>query len=329
MRLRRRIAALLLASLSLSTSAIALSTPTPAGAVLPGVIDIAVTIEAKPSVVSPPGEYALYEVQASNPGLVSASAATVTVSLPAGSSYDDSLSTAACSGSGTVVTCPTGALAPASVRAFDVVASTPTSAGIVTASATIQANDVLVAEPLEYTANNTDSTQVDVRASSGAGAFGLVRGGDSLTLEVGDGRKYTMTVPEGVPGVIVSIQPDEGVGKSCVLPDGTVAPCGKGFHTDFVQHPYFKAEDPTNPLFTTKTFGTLQPCRGIGNDCTTIHVAKSQLAPVLVQMPECTTAGDAVPSPCLDRKHKINGSTWFDVLMLSNDPLELPPIKLT
>lgn len=327
MRLRRRIATLLVASLSLSTSAIALSNPTPVGAVLPGVIDVAVTIEAKPAVVSPPGELALYDVTASNAGIIAVSAATVTVSLPSGSFYDDGLSAAACTGSATTVTCPVGALAPGASTVFGVVASTPTSAGIFTTTATIEENDPLI-EPLEYKANNTDAADVDVRAQSGAGAFGLVRGGDSLSLDVGDGRKYRMEVPPSSPGVIVSIRPDDGTAKVCTLPDGSVAPCGKGFLTEFVDHPYFKAQDPANPLFTTKTFGRLQPCRGIGNDCTTIAFAKNAFEPVLTDMPDCASSGQAVPSPCLDDKYKINGTTWFDVLMLSNDPLELPPLKL-
>src|SRR5688572_830267 len=168
MRLRRRIATLCLASLTLSTSALALSTPTPAGAVLPGVIDVAVSIEAKPSVVSPPGEYALYAVEASNPGLVAASSATVTVALPSGSIYDDALSSSLCSGSGETATCAIGALAPGATTAFELVASTPTAPGPATTTATIEENDLLV-EPLEYKGNNTDSTVVDVQAASGAG----------------------------------------------------------------------------------------------------------------------------------------------------------------
>lgn len=336
MRMRQRIATLLVASLSLSTSVIALSTPSPAGAVLPGVIDVAVTIDAKPSVVSPPGAYALYEVRASNVGLVNVSAAKVTLTLPSGSFYDDALSTAACSGAGATVTCPTGPMPAGSgaVR-FDVVASTPTSAGIVTATATISAQDP-VGEPLEYKANNTDTADVDVRATSGAGAFALVREGESLSLDVGDGRKYTLTVPAGVPGVIASIKPDDGTAKTCVDDGGAVEACGKGFVTDFVPHPYFKAEDPTNPLLTTKTFGPKDPCEGLGapSGCYELFFAKSPLEPVLYEMAPCTTPGDAVPSPCMDGPpRRITGAdgrkvVWFNVVMLSNDPLELPPLNL-
>ena len=326
MRLRRRIATLLVASLSLSTSALALSNPTPAGAVAPGVIDVAVTIDATPPVVSPPGESALYAVQASNPGIVSASSATVTVSLPAGSVYADALSTPACSGSGTTVTCPVGALPAGGVVPFDVVASTPTSAAIYNATAVIQANDLLLAEPLEYQANNTDTTQVDVRNASAAGSFGLVRGGDSLSLDVGDGRFYTMTVPPQVPGVIVSIRPADGTAKACGL-----GGCDKGFLTEFVQHPYFKAENPAYPLFTTKTFGRTAPCNGSGGgaNCKEIYWAKDPITPVLQPMAPCAASGVANPSPCLQLERKEQNSVfWFDVLMLSNDPIELPPLLL-
>lgn len=326
--MRRLIATLFLASLFLSTSALALSTPMPAGAVLPGVIDVSVSIEAKPSVVSPPGEYALYEVRASNPGLVGASSATVTVALPSGSFYDDSLSSTACSGSATAVTCPVGSLGSGGSVVFDVVASTPTSPGLVTATATIEEHDVLI-EPLEYKANNTDSVDVDVQAATGAGAFGLVRGGHSISLVVGDGRAYTMTVPVESPGVIVSIRPDDGTAKLC----GTEL-CGKGFLTEFVSHPYFKAEDPAHPLVTTKTFGPKEPCQGLApaSGCYEIFWAKSALEPVLEEMDPCATAGQASPSPCLDGAPTREGPTGakrvvFKVLMLSNDPLELPPIS--
>lgn len=328
--MRRRIATLLLASLSLSTSALALSTPAPAGAILPGVVDVAVSIEAKPPVVSPPGEYALYVVTASNVGVVAVSASTVSVALPSGSFYDDGLSSPACFGSATTVTCPVGALAPGASAAFDVVASTPLSIGKVTAKATIEENDPLI-EPLEYKENNEDAFDVDVQAASGAGAFGLVRGGDSISLDVGDGRKYTMTVPATSPGVIVSIRPDDGAAKLC----GSDL-CGKGFLTEFVQHPSFKAEDPTHPLVTTKTFGPKDPCQGVGGGsaCFQIFFAHSALDPVLAEMQACTTTGVSVPSPCLNAApHKVTNpdgkkTVYFDVLMLSNDPIELPPLLL-
>ena len=336
MRLRRRIATLLVASLFLSTSAIALSTSAPSGALVPGIVDVAVSIEAKPSVVSPPGQYALYDVQASNPGIIAVSSATVTVTLPAGSFYDDTLSTPGCSGTATLVTCPAGALPPGANVPFDVVASTPTSVGVVTATATIEEHDDLV-EPIEYKANNTDETDVDVRATSGAGAFGLVRENESLSLDVGDGRKYTLTVPPGVPGVIAFIEPAEGGVRTCVEDGGNVDGCGKGFLTDFVKHPRFKAEDPANPLRTTKTFGPKDPCQGLApsSDCFEIYWAKRAIEPVLAEMEPCAVAGKAVPSPCLNGKpRRVSGTdgkkaVWFDVLMLSNDPLELPPLGLT
>ena len=329
MRLRRRIATLLLASLSLSTSALALPTPSPAGAVLPGVIDVAVSIEAKPSVVSPPGEAALYEVQASNPGIVGASSATVTVTLPAGSFYDDAVSASACSGSGEVATCEIGALAAGSTTTFELVATTPTTVGMARATATIEENDLLI-EPLEYKGNNTDIADVDVQAASGAGAFGLVRGGDSISLLIGDGRAYHLQVPASSPGVIVSIRPDDGA-KSC----GDTA-CGKGFITEFVPHPYFKAEDPTDPILTRKTFGPKEPCEGLGapSGCYELYWAKDGFEEELAEMDPCTAPGDATPSPCLDgNPTRIQGAdgkkvVWFKVNMLSNDPVERPPLLL-
>ena len=335
MRLRRRIATLLGASLFLSTSVFALSSSTPTGAI-ENVVDVAVSIEAKPSVVSPPGEYALYDVRASNPGIIGVSSSTVTVTLPAGSFYDDSLSTAACSGGPTTVTCPVGALAPKAEQVFDVVASTPLTVGTFAVKATIEEHDPLI-EPLEFKGNNADEDAVEVQAANSNGAYGLVLENESLSLDVGDGRKYTLTVPAGVPGVIASIERHDGETKVCTDDAGVIEGCGKGFLTDFVKHPYFKAEDPANPLRTTKTFGPKDPCQGLApaSGCFEIFWAKDGAEPVLSEMEPCTTAGQAVPSPCLNGMPKrVTGSdgkkaVWFDVLMLSNDPLELPPLGFT
>lgn len=329
MRLRRRIATLLMASISLSTSAIALSNPTSAGAFVPGVVDVAVSIEARPSVVSPPGAHALFEVVASNAGVVEISSSTVTVSLPAGSVYDDSTSTPACSGTGTTVTCPVGALAVGASERLDIVSSTPTIADDYAVTASIVENDPLVVEPLEYSGNNQDAATVSVQAQSGTGVYALLRGGDSATLTVGDGRILTMRVPDEVVGVITSIEPAEGFGYTC-----GAALCGKGFLTRFVEdHPVFKAEDPAHPIETSRTFGPYSPCQGLGDpsSCSAFYFTKDPLVPTLTRMPACDPSGTATPAPCRDGvayKLTPGGYLWADVNMQSNDPLELPPLSL-
>lgn len=338
MRLRRRIATLFTASLTLSTSAIALSTPTPTSALVQGVVDVAVDIEAKPKVVSPPGAYALYEVVASNAGILPISSSTVTVTLPVGSSYDGGTSSSACGGSGTTVTCTVGSLAAGGSERFDIVASTPAPAVLdpngYTATATIEEHDPLL-EPLEYKGNNTDTTTIKVEASSGAGVYALLRGGDQTTLTVGDGRIFRMEVPEEVPGVIVSIEPADGTGRTCNDPGSTPRLCDKGFLTTFVEdHPVFKATDENHPLVTSRTFGPYSPCQGLGDPstCSEFFFTKSPaVSPNLERMQPCDAPGVADPAPCRNgAAYKLtpNGYLWVDVLMLSNDPLELPPLSL-
>lgn len=303
----------------------------PSGAVVPGVVDLAASIASVPETVSPPGELVLYQATASNVGLVPTSSGELTVALPGNAVYRDDLSTAACSGAGTLVTCPTGPLARGTTVAFDVAAHTPTSPGSHQATATVRSTDVF--EPAEFEGNNTATATTTVLASNPGVAAGLVESGESLTLDVADGRSYTLTVPPGAgPGVIVKgISAEDGAGHDC----GTVG-CGNGFVTDFVQHPYFKAEHPLHPLITVKTFGAHDPCQGLGNaTCNSIYFAHSNNAIALTPMPFCPGAGGggtpgngtAIPSPCVNQLFKSGGRTWFDVRMLSNDPIELPPLK--
>lgn len=286
---------------------------------VPGVVDVAVAIESKPATVSPPGELALYAVTVSNKGLVDA-ASSVTVTLASGSSYRDDLSTAACTGSGTTATCAIPTQAPGASTLVEVIGHTPPTAGLKTVAADVAV--IGLVEPLEYTADNHAETTTDVQLPNPNIAAGLVEEGDSLTLEVGDGRIYTLTVPQGVPGVIVrKLAPQSGFAKTCGL-----GGCGDGFVLDFVPHPYFKAEDPTNPLETDKTFGTQDPCRGLGA-CADIYAGDSELTTLLTQMPDCAVPGDATPPKCVNQRYKKAGSNaiWWDVRLLSNDPIELPP----
>ena len=305
----------------------------PAGALLPGVIDVAVSVESKPATVSPPGELVLLEVVVSNVGLV-ALASDVGVDLPAGSAYRDDLSAPGCQAAGDDVTCSVPLLAPGASRTLDVVAHTPpvpSPEGGYTTTATVTARDLL--EPLEYRDNNTDTTVTVVEAPNTAIAAGLVEEGESLTLDVGDGRIYTLTVPQGVPGVIVrELAPRSGEGKIC----GTEPGCGDGFIIKFVEdHPTFKALDPMNPLIANLTFGYQDPCRGLGGACADMYWAPDDSEPVLQRMLNCPgssagTAGDgtARPNPCINKRYKLSGVIYFDMRLLSLDPLNVPPLLL-
>ena len=299
----------------------------PAHAVVPGVVDLAVDIESQPTTVSPPGELALFEVVVSNVGAVP-TASEVTVDLPDGAAYRDDLSFDGCAASGADAVCAVPSVAPGQEQSIDVVAHTPGVAGTYTTSATVAATGLV--EPLEHTANNSDSTTTEVLAPNPGVTAGLVEEGDSLSLDVGDGRRYVLTVPEGVPGVIVErLAAQSGTGKSC-----GDAGCGDGFILKFVEgHPTYKALDPLNPLRADITFGAQDPCRGLGGGCADIYWAPDAEETELARMENCpgsdaSTAGDgtARPNPCVNQRYKVSNVIQFDVRLLSNDPLTVPPL---
>ena len=318
------------AALALVVAALASATGGPAHALVPGVVDLSAYIESKPATVSPPGELVLLQVVVSNVGVV-ATSSDVLVDLPAGAAYRDDLSSGTCEADGDDVVCSVPSLAATQKWALDVVAHTPVTAGTYTSTATVTARDFV--EPIEYRANNTDSTDTAVQEPNGTVAAGLVEGGESLSLDVGDGRFYKLTVPEDVPGVIVQrLAAQSGAGKVC----GTAGLCGDGFILKFIEgHPTFKALDPMNPLAAEMTYGSQDPCRGLSGTCADMYWAPDDTTTLLAKMQNCpgsdaATAGDgtARPSPCINRRFKKSGVIYFDVRLLSTDPLSVPPLLL-
>lgn len=314
------------ASVLAATTASLAPQPSLAQDAVPGVVDLAASIASKPVTVSPPGELVLLAVGVRNVGLLQADA-EVAVDLAPGMVYRDDLSSSACTPSGSDVLCAAGAVPAGGSASFDVVAHTAPDPGAQVSTAT--ANSVGVTEPLEYQSNNSQSATTTVTAGNNLYAAGLVESGDSLTLTVGDGRVFTITVPAEVPGVIVrELSPRDGTGYLC----GTYV-CGNGFYLDFVPHPHFKAEDMNHPLVTHRTFGALPPCRGLGNSCSdTYYSASDAPGAVLLPTPWCEGASGSSsgsgtgPAPrCINQKYKSGGATWFDIRLLTIDPLELPP----
>ena len=318
---------------------------TQAQEILPVAVDMTVSIASVPAEVAPPGELVVYEVAVGQGVLPTAG--TVTVDLFGGQAYRDDLTDGSIAASGADVSCdPSGAdvlcQVPAAAVSFEVIAHTAPTAGDQSVTALVASTDDLA--PLEYTPNNsaTATTDVQVREEEGQ-VSGLLENGESMTLTSNDGtgREYTMTVPEtsDSPGVIVTIRLEDAGTQLCPLPTNPLNRCGKGFVTTFEDHPYFKSEDPTQPLLTHKTFGYLGPCVGYGGTCSDIYYAQDENAPALSKMPDCTGrtgagAGDGdvlkedgtVEKPCLNLKFRVGVVNWFEVLMLSNDPIELPPV---
>ena len=313
-----------------------------------GVLDVSVTLANAPASISPPGELVLLTAVVTNEGALTANP-SLSVALAPGSVYRDDLSATACAPPSTTppppptaVSCTVGSLASGQSKSFEIVGHTAPSAGTQTSVATVTAGVGLV-EPLEYTENNEASLDVPVNASTGQFAAGLVESGDSLSIVVGDGREYTLTVPLESPGVIVkelrAKQSEYAPGLFYTCGSG---PCGNGFKIDFVKdHPYFKAEDPQHPLVTVRTFGNGDPCFGLGGTCSSVYIQKvDNPAAPLEPMPYCPGAaggatgsgtmydppGEETPTPCINRKYKVGTTqTWYEGRMLSNDPVELAP----
>jgi hypothetical protein len=308
--------------------------------ILPGVVDMTVSILSVPAEVAPPGELVVFDLSVGQGTLPSAG--QVAVDLAPGQVYADDLTDGTNSASGGAVACDAAGAdvlctVPASAVAFEVVAFTAPTVGPQTTTATVSSTGSL--SLLEYSSNNTASAVTDVQQQEQEGQVsGLVERGESITLtsDDGTGRAYTMTVPadSDSPGVIVTIKLEDGGDELCPTSTNPLNACGNGFITTFEDHPYFRSEDPEHPLVTDKTFGYLGPCLGFGGTCSDIFYAKDENAPILSKMPDCTGRsgagagdGDAVPdSPCLNQKYKVDGINWFEVLMLSNDPIELPPV---
>lgn len=340
--MRTSIVRALVAVLAIGSFAAVTTPPAMSQDVAPLVLDLGVTVQSKPATVSPPGSLVLYEAVVTNDGQIPTTGATLTVTLPSGAVYDDALSTAACSPSSGGATCPVGALPAGASQGFDVVASSPTTASSTPYVTTATIGDITildptgqlqpVAEAVDYQSNDTATAQTLVVAPNTTQSSGFVKGGDSLTLTLSDGRAYRIEVPSSAKGIIVDrLAGQDGTGKTC----GTTA-CGNGFVLDIDQtRPDLQVTDVNDPLRTYKTFGPQPPCEGLGA-CTAIFYAKADSAPVLTAMAFCPGSGpggnagtgQAIPSPCVNQQYKFNGQIWFDVRMLSTDPIELPPLSL-
>ena len=316
---------------------LAMATAGTAGAqdVVPGVVDVGVSISVPTPQVSPPGTLAMYDVAVSE-GAVPVPY-TVTVHLPPGSDSDEGLTDGGCSAGAETLTC-TGA----SAHTFEILATTP-GAGSYTVSAEVVATGDLAG--LEYDRDiqgnnvNTASAPIVVKPAPQGVASGVVKRGHSISLDLGNGRTYNLAVPTtsdnpGDKGVIVTIKGEPQGQHTCV--GGTCG--GDGFNVSFDNTVVgYQWTDYKHPLVSTSSYGTSPPCRGIGNPCWELGYSDSTLpaAPV-TQQPWCGGASDtkrgdnqALPtSLCTNDKYKVNGVITFETLLTSTDPIQLPISKV-
>jgi hypothetical protein len=314
-------------AVGLLAAPLAMVTGGPAGAqdILPGVVDVGVSINVRTPQVSPPGTLAMYDVSVTEGAVVVPG--TVSVALPAGSSVDTDLTDPACTASGASVSCGF-----ATARTFKVVATTP-AAGTYSVSADVVATGDLA--PLEYdNGTNHASASITVKPLPDGVAAGVVKTGQSISLNLSGGRTYSLTVPAtsniGEKGVIVTIKGEAAAGHTCT--GGTCA--GDGYNVVFDNSiPGYTWTDFTNPLVSISAYGESPPCRGLGNACWDLGFTDDPSpTSTLVTAPYCLGAsggstgnGQALPtSLCVNAKFKVSNIINFDVRMTSTDPITLP-----
>lgn len=309
-------------SIGLAVSALALaalSVIAPSASALV-VGDVGVTSSGRPGKVSPPGGYVVYTATATNNGLI---AIDVVLTSAASAGTVATVSQPGCAVMGGTAACTVSNLGPGQSFGFDVVLQTPFTEGSITN--TVSASSTLNVDVVP--GNNSASTSTPVVNDPGT-SMAFVPGGDCLTY-----KTHTLCVPESSPGVFT------------VLNDALVAPgtscgegyeCGPGVHLDFGQDPYYKALDPNDPLHFYVAFPNEDPCHGLGNPgCIGVAYRTQPVGPA-ARVPYCagasaTVTGDgrAVPTPCVNSVNRTGSPKYtYEVLLLSNDPDLLPPIRL-
>jgi hypothetical protein len=327
--------------------------PLQAGAeqdLIPGVVDVSATIESLPEVVSPAGTDFLLRSTLTNESVVPllSTTAQLKITVAPGLAIDYSAARpgypvppTGCNAVGNEVTC-TATLGSGQSKVVELPILTEVFTGdprSYTSTAEAISQDPL--EVLEYGPNNNDSVLTTVLAANPNVISGLIKGGQSRTLNVGDGRTYTISVPTSLAGVIVDeIAPRSPLAfQRC---GSLTTQCGNGFIVKYIAHPVFQTLNPNNPVISFVIFSGGDPCFGIGGPCTGITWAASETAALLQNMAYCPGAGPGgnrgdgtatgPGNKCINQKRLVNTPqglvTQFETRSLTEDPIELPPLGL-
>ncbi|MDQ3107606.1 MAG: hypothetical protein M3Q68_07360, partial [Actinomycetota bacterium] len=244
--MRRPILAVL-AVLAALTSVLATSSA-PAGAA--GVVDLSASAASSPLAVSPPGALVFYTATFANEGAVAVDA--ILTNTTSNGSVVSFTGDSTCARSGAEITC-IDSLAPGETKVVSVVVQSPLTAPSTIANVSrARVNPGLVQVVDLATANNDATITTPVRASTGVGAAGFAREGDTIPF-----RKHVLTVLEADLGVVAFLND---------VPDVQTAncggqPCQEGLRADYDQDPRFAGK-----VSIDVNFGSSEPCRGIGND---------------------------------------------------------------
>lgn len=308
----RRLLLSVLAAVATLSGMLLGTTASPAGAAeVPVVVDVSTTSTANPlkngaSVVSPPGALAFYEATFTNSSVIPVTG-TFTNTSSAGSVASASATGCTPTTSGLTVSCTASVPANGTVT-MRVAVRTPTTAGTITNTSTGKVSDAFVDL---ITSNDTSTITTQVQAP-GAGSAGFVPEGGSLTY-----KKHVLTVRDADLGVVAFLSDTANAGTySC----GS-APCKEGLHLDFDQDPRF-----FGIVAVDVNFGVDDPCRGLGSGagCYSLYVRKgTALQPTPV--PACNATQSN--GPCLERTYKTGTEFHSVVVMDTNDPDLLTPVK--
>jgi hypothetical protein len=302
----RRVALSILAVAAALTGALAAVGPS-AGA--QGLVDLSATSVSSPAAVSPPGGLVIFTTTFRNEGAVAV--AGVFTNTTTGGTILEVDGDDTCSTAGNTVTCR-DTLAAGASKVVELIVQTPLTAGSTVTNTSSAAIDPGLISVLDlYPENNTSTVVTAVQATTGVGSAAFVPQGGTLAY-----KKHLLTVRQAELGVVAFLQDTPAVTS---LDCGGEA-CQEGLRVDFDQDPRF-----AGLVDVDVNFGLSDPCRGLGADkCRPLFYFKPGMpAPAHIDL--CGVASADVP--CLESTYKANNEFHFVVVMTTDDPDLLTPIK--
>ena len=306
----RRVALSILAAAAALTGALA-AISTPAGA--DGLVDLSATSVSSPAAVSPPGGLVIYTATFANEGAVAIAGVFTTTTT--GGTILDVTADDTCSTAGSTVTCR-DTLAAGATKVVELVVQTPLTAGSTVTNTSSAAVDPGLVSVLDLSPENNTSTVVTaVQATTGVGSAAFVPEGGTLAY-----KKHLLTVREAELGVVAFLQDTPAV----TTLDCGGQPCQEGLRVDFDKDPRF-----AGLVAVDVNFGISDPCRGLGAEkCRPLFYLKPDpdvAAPTPAPIELCGVAAPDVP--CLESTYKTGTEFHFVVVMTTDDPDLLTPIK--
>lgn len=302
----RRVALSILAVAAALTSALA-AVGSPAGAA--GLVDLSASTVSSPTAVSPPGGLVISTATFRNEGALAIAGVFTTTST--GGTILDVLADDTCSAAGATVTCR-DTLAAGATKVVELIVQTPLTAGSTVTTTSSAAVDPGLVQVLDlFPANDTSTVVTAVQETTGVGSAAFVPEGGTLGY-----KQHLLTVRQAELGVVAFLEDTPAVTSL----DCGGQPCQEGLRVDFDQDPRF-----AGLVDVDVNFGISDPCRGLGAEkCRPLFYLKPDMAaPAPIGL--CGVATQDVP--CLESTYKTGTEFHFVVVMTTDDPDLLTPIK--